>query len=76
MKPYKHMGGMEMLTKINAPKKKAENSLQNLGRAIATHEAAKKNTTYGKRTTLKQGAQTFMKALKNFKPMNDKGITR
>lgn len=49
--------------KINAPKKRAETSLQNLGRAIATHEASRKNTLYGKRVPFMEGVKTFMKAM-------------
>lgn len=70
------MSGFELLSKAAGTKKKAETSLQNLGRAIRTKEAAKKNTLYGKRTPIKEGAKTFFKAMRNMKPMNDRGITR
>jgi len=63
-KPHKAMSGMEMLMKINAPKKRAETSLQNLGRAIATHEASRKNTLYGKRVPFMEGVKTLMDSFK------------
>jgi len=57
MKTHKTMGGMEILNKLAGKKKQAENFLESVGRNMRP----KKGTTYGNRTTIKQGISDFKK---------------
>lgn len=61
---------MNALNKALAAKKGAEAGLQGMGRAMRAAHEAKKSTTYGKRTTIKEGMSAMGKALKNAKPLS------
>lgn len=61
---------MNALKKALDVKKGAEVKLQKLGADMRAAHEAKKNTYYGRRTTIKEGAKALGAALKNAKPFS------